>query len=222
MDIGEIKRPSKEIIEGFRKIPTAVISDVFDKMGIYGIINGFQHFIPGARIAGPAFTVKHIPSLLGVYTPAEGSLDQVIDTIEKDDIFVVDMAGKQLSNLGDRIALAMKLKGVAGAVADGGVRDIDGIVELGFPVFARHVCATNGAGRRKLVGINVPVQIGDIRVNAGDIIVADDTAIAVVPAEKASEILRQCRQIEESEKRVVKALKEGQTFSEATRKFGRV
>lgn len=222
MDIGEIQRPPKEIIAGFIKIPTSVISDVLDKMGINGIVNELQHFLPGSRIAGPAFTAKHVTGVLGMYTVQEGSLGKIIDMIENGDIFVVDMAGKKLSNLGDRVALAMKLKGVAGAVVDGGVRDIDGIAEVGFPVHARHACATNGVGRRKLVGINVPVQIDDIRVNPGDIIVADDTAVAIVPAEKAGEILQQCQKIEESEKQFEKALKEGMTFSEATKKWGNV
>ncbi len=222
MDIGEIKRPLKEVTDGFKEIPTSVISDVMDKVGMDGIVNGFQHVVPGVRIAGPAFTAKQIPGLLGMYTHEEGSLGQILKTIEKDDVWVVDMAGRQLSNLGDMVSLAMKLKGVAGVVVDGGVRDVEDIVKIGFPVYARHTCATNGVGRRKLVGINVPIQIGNIRVNPGDIIVADDTAVAVVPAEKAKEILQQCQKIVEAEKHFEKSLREGDSFMEATRKWGRV
>ncbi len=222
MEIGEIKRPAKEVIEGFKEIPTSTISDVLDKMGIDGIINGFQHLVPGVRIAGPAFTVKQVTGVLGTYTAKDGFQDGFIDMMEKGDVWVIDMAGRQLSNLGDMVSLALKLKGVAGAVVDGGTRDVETIIKVGFPVYTRHTCATNGVGRRKLVGINIPIQVDNIRVNPGDVIVADDTAVAVVPAEKAEEILQQCQQIEEAEKQFENALREGKTFSQASRRWGMV
>ncbi len=222
MEIGEVKRPPREVIEGFKEVPTSTISDVLDKMGIDGIINGFQHLVSGVRIAGSAFTVKETGGVRGTYTQADVPFGKLFDMMERGDVMVADIAGRQVSTLGDMASLALKLKGVAGAVVDGGVRDVEGISRVGFPVYTRHTCATAALTRLKFLAVNVPVQIGNIRVNPGDVIVADDTAIAVVPADKAKEILQQCQQIEETEKQFEKFLQEGETFLQAFRKLGRI
>ena len=79
MEEGKLERPPKEIIEGFRAIPTATISDVLDSMGISGIINGLRPLVPGVRIAGAAFTVKSITGERGTYSMADFPVGQVID-----------------------------------------------------------------------------------------------------------------------------------------------
>ncbi len=220
MEIGEIKRPAKEVIEGFKELPTSTISDVLDKMGIDGIINGFQCLVPGVRIAGSAFTVKETSGVRGTYTLADTPWGELFDMMETGDVMVADLAGRRISTMGGLAALALKLKGVAGAVVDGGVRDVEEIIEVGFPVYTRHTCATSGKSRLKFLASNVPVQIGNVRVNPGDIIVADDTAVAVIPAEKAKEILQQCQQIEETEKQFEKSLRDGETFLQAFKRLG--
>lgn len=222
MEIGEIKRPPREVVDGFKEIPTSTISDVLDKMGIEGIINGFQHLVPGVRIAGSAFTVKETCGVRGTYTRDDVPFGELFDMMEKGDVIVADMAGRRVSTLGDMASLALKLKGVTGAVVDGGVRDVEGIVKVSFPVYARHTCATTAVTRVKFLALNVPVQIDNVRVNPGDIIVADDTAVAVVPADKAREILQQCQQIEETEEQFEKSLREGGTFLQASRRLGRM
>lgn len=215
MEVAKIRRPPHEIIEGFKQIPTSTISDVLDRMAIDGIINGFQHLVVGIRIVGPAQTVKEAIGVRGTYARDQFPTHQIIDMMEKGDVLVCDNGGKQVSTMGDLGSKAMKLRGVAGMVVDGGVRDVEGIIEVGFPAYARYTCATSGMTRVKVVGLNVPVQIDNIKVNPGDIIVADDTAVAVVPADKAEEILRQCRQIGGTEKRVIKELEAGKSFEEA-------
>ena len=225
MEIGEIKRPSKKLIEGFRDVHTATISDVFDLMGIDGttrVINGFQRLQTGVRIVGPAFTSKSITGLWGTYTEADCPTGEYIDLMENGDVRVYSMSGRQIAaGLGDMAALALQLKGVVGAVVDGGIRDVDEIIKIGFPAFASHICAT-GVGRHKVIGVNVPVQISNVMVNPGDIIVADDTAVAVIPPDKAEEVLQRSLEIEEIEKEFRKYLQEGNTFLQAFTKFERM
>jgi hypothetical protein len=84
-------------------------------------------------------------------------------------------------------SLAAKVKGVAGLVVDGGVRDIDEMVEHRFPVFARHPVATTGRTRLKVNAINIPIEIDGVSVNPGDVIVADSTGVV---ARCAREIAR--------------------------------
>ncbi len=220
MEEGKLERPPKEIIEGFRAIPTATISDVLDSMGISGIINGLRPLVPGVRIAGAAFTVKSITGERGTYSIADFPVGQVLDLMEKDDIFVCDLGGQQVSHMGGLASLAMKLRGVAGMVVDGGVRDVEHIISEGFPTYTRHTCATSGKFRVKILANNIPVEIGSVRVYPGDIVVADDTSVAVVPADKAKEVLQECQRREELEAQFVAELKKGSTFLGASRKLG--
>ena len=157
MEVGEIKRPSKEIIEGFKRVSTSTISDVLDNMGLRGIIVGLRCLIPGVKIVGPAFTVKIITGECGTFSATDLGGSHRDDFLKEGDIFVSDMGGCQISGMGDLRALALKLKGIAGAVIDGGVRDVEQIIREGFPIYVRHICATSCKTRAKWVGINIPI-----------------------------------------------------------------
>ena len=181
MQEGTIARPSKELVEGFRVIPTATISDVLDSMQICGIVNGFRCLLPSVRIAGCAFTVQSTTGERDAYTACDFPIGQVIEKMEEGDVFMVDLAGQEVSHAGGLACTAMKARGVAGMVIDGGCRDIDHIMSIGFPAYARHVCATGARSRVKIVAVNVPIEVCGICVCPGDIVVADATSVAIVP-----------------------------------------
>lgn len=220
MEFGEIKRPSKQIIEGFKEVSTSTISDVLDNMGISGIVNGFRCSTPGVKIVGPAFTAKILTGLYGTYAVADSGGSQGDQFFKEGDVYVKDMGGAQISGMGDLRALSLKVQGVVGAVIDGGFRDVEQIAREDFPTYARHICATSGKKRVKGVGINIPVQVGGVRVNPGDIIVADDTSIAVVPADQAEQILREGQRLEEVEVKFRSELRKGKMFDEVSKELG--
>jgi regulator of RNase E activity RraA len=220
MEIGTKKTLPKSIIEGFKDVPTSTIGTIMDKMGINGIINGLRCLIPGIRIAGSAFTVRESVGTLDTYTKADFPVGEAIDLMEAGDILVIDLGGQEVSTMGGLGSLAMKLKGVAGMVIDGGIRDAEQIISQGFPGYVAHICARSGQTRIKWLAANCPVKICDVMVNPGDIIVADDTAVAVVPLGNAEEILKQAQRIEELEKKFEAELKKGSTFRETSKKLG--
>ena len=220
MEEGKLVRPPKEIIEGFRDVPTSTISDVLDKMGVSGVINGLHVLVPGSRIAGAAFTIKAIAGERGSYSSDDFPVGKVIGMMGADDVMLCDIGGQQVSTMGGLGSLAMKLRGVAGMVIDGGARDVDQIVRIGFPAYVRHVCATSGKTRIKWLAINVPVEIGEVSICPGDIVVADDTSVAVVPVDKAKDILEECQRLEQFEAQFEEELKKGKTFLETSRKLG--
>jgi len=220
MEEGRLVRPPKEIVEGFRAIPTSTISDVLDKMGLNGIINGLRVLVPGVRIAGAAFTIRAIAGERGSYPGSDFPVGEVIGMMAADDVLVCGLGGQRVSTMGGLGSLAMKLRGVTGMVIDGGARDAEQIRRIGFAAYVRHVCATSGKTRVKWEAINVPVEISGIRVCPGDIMVADDTSVAVVPADKMSDILEQCRHREEFETQFEEELRKGGTFLEISRKLG--
>ncbi len=220
MDEGTIVRPPREILAGFSSIPTATISDVLDGMKISGIVNGLRCLIPDIRISGCAFTVKSTAGERDTYTAADFPIGRVIEQMQKGDILACDLGGREVSHAGGLACTAMKARGVSGMVIDGGCRDVDHILSIGFPAYARHVCATGAKTRVKILAINVPVEIKGIRVNPGDVIVADITSVAIVPSRVAPEVLEECRRREQLESQFVSNLQQGGTFEESHRQLG--
>lgn len=220
MHEGTITRPPKAILDGFMSIPTATISDVLDAMKISGIVNGFRCLMPSVRIAACAFTVKSTAGERDTYTAADFPIGRVIEQMEEGDIFTCDLGGREVSHAGGLACTAMKARGVSGMVIDGGCRDADHILSIGFPVYVRHVCATGARSRVKILAINVPVEINGIRVCPGDVIVADITSLAVVPSAVARQVLEECQKREELEGQFVHNLQQGGSFQESHRQLG--
>lgn len=110
-------------------------------------------------------------------------------------------------------------KGLAGIVVDGGVRDIDEIQQLKFPLFAKYRVPTTGKPRVKILSINEPIECGSVQVRSGDIIVGDGTGLIVIPSKWAAEILHNEKELEKIERRFESELKKGSSFQEAAKKF---
>ena len=219
MEIGNIERPSPDLIETFRNIPTSALSDVLDSLNVNGVILSLKPCRTGIRFAGPAVTVKGITGARGTYPAQEYAFGVALDQCKSGDVLVQDISGERISCLGGIAAFAAQHKRVAGAVVDGGARDIDEINECGFSVLARHFVPTGAKTRIRLIGCNVPVKIDGVSVLPGDIIVADASAVVVVPRRVAAEVaaagLEACRQDGQARAEIAKGL----SFTEAFKKF---
>ncbi|MCS5694717.1 RraA family protein [Desulfofundulus thermocisternus] len=222
MITGKIKRPPVHIVEGFRKVSVTTLSDVFDRLGISGIVLGLKQVVPNARITGTAVTVKEVTGTRGTYKPSDFAIGDVFAKICAGDILVIDNAGIPISTWGDLATLYLKQIGGRGVIIDGGCRDVDGIREVGLPVYARHFVPFSGLTRLKILSVNEPVQCGGVRVNPGDVIVGDSTGIAVVPAERSEEILEIALGFEEKEEKIRQEILQGASFMEASAKYGRM
>lgn len=219
MELGSVERPAPVLVDTFRKIPTSTISDVLDSMHVNGVILNLKPCRSGVRFAGPAITVKGVTGVWGTYQAQEYAFGTALDACTTGDVLVQDICGERISCLGGIAAFAAKHRGVAGAVVDGGARDVDEINECGFSVVARHFLPTGAKTRIKLIGCNVPVKIDGVSVLPGDIIVADASAVIVVPrgiaAEVAAAALESCQQDEQAKKEIAR----GMSFTDAFRKF---
>lgn len=222
MEIKKIERPPKHVVEGFQSIGTSTIADVLDEMGLKGIMYGMRPMRPGARVVGPAITVKEVSGELGTYTAEDFPIGTVIESAELGDVLVFDNAGKEISTWGGLATTAAKVRGVAGVVVDGGCRDADQTVEMGFPVFSRHITPTPARTRIKILEVNAIILCGRTRVCPGDVIVADRTGVVVVPLKKADQILERATAVEKTETQFVDALKKGKTFNEMQQNTGRL
>ena len=200
----DFKRPAKEIVDRFRKIYTAAISDAMDNLGVLNCIvpaSVMKPLIPGTRIAGPAITMK-IASARTI-GPVPHRLAAVFEG-KAGDVAVIDNGGRlRIVAWGGGLSIRAKKMGLEGMILDGCTRDADHIKELGFPMWVRGVSPQTSRKRTETIAINQPIEIapdvGGVQVRAGDIIVADSDGIAVIPLDRAEEVLAEAEGIVKKE-----------------------
>jgi len=223
MTVKKPPRPDQTVIDRLARLPTATIANALDDVGKH--VNcpvALRPVAAGMSFAGPAVTVEMVAGEAGTYTSADFRVGAMIDAAVAADVIVVSAQGARASAWGGMASLAAKLKGVAGLVVDGGVRDIDEMVEHQFPVFARHPVATTGRTRLKVKAINVPIEIDGVSVSPGDVIVADSTGIVVVPRADAERVAELARRYAADDRKAEAEIRIGLSFSEAMAKFKRI
>jgi len=176
-----IERPPRELVAGLGKLSPTTLSDVLTFESVMRL--GIRPLWPGMpRIAGPAFTVrtaKHDNLMLHA----------AIYRAEPGDVIVVEAGDDEMAVAGGNVCAVAQRRGVAGFVVDGVIRDLAESRANGFPLFARGVSpipgAKDGPGE-----INGTITCGGVTVNPGDVIVADEEGIVVVPRAQAAEVLK--------------------------------
>ncbi len=144
------------------------------------------------RISGPAFTVEMVGG-------ENLSLHRAIYEAPEGSIIVAQSNTMDYAVIGGNVALIAKKRGIRGFIIDGLVRDIGEIRENKVPIFARGVIPMPG-GKKNAVPVNIPIIAGGISVNPGDIIVADEEGVVVIPKDNAEEIYYQTKTNVEKEK----------------------
>lgn len=209
----------KILSRDYRRIGVSAVSDVLDKRGICGILTGFHSILTGVKILGTAMTVKELSGDLGEYSLEDFRIGEVIDNAESGNVIILDNEGRRISTWGHLASLAAKLKGIRGVIVHGGVRDIEEIRRLNFPVFAEHIVPVSGKTRIKIESINIPIKIQDVEIAPGDLVVADGTGIAIIPQEESLRVLQEAKHLEELERVLSSRTKRGASLSELSRKY---
>jgi regulator of RNase E activity RraA len=214
---------SKTIINGFRKVSTASVSDAVDKIAkTRGFMDpAIKPRINDQKFVGPAVTVLEGPTTEAL--PPKHALD-AIDESTAGSVIVIAINGEtHVAVWGGLMTAGAEVNGLAGAVLDGGVRDVAEIRrDSGFQVFARSVCPSTTVGRFKTVASNVPVICGGVLVNPGDLIVADLDGVVVVPKEHVDEVLKMATEIEVREAEQARLIRETKSLREGLAKYGRI
>ena len=119
-----------------------------------------------------------------------------------------------------------KMKGVIGAVVDGGIRDTDETRDLGFPIFSKSIVPRSThspySGRMEPIEINVPIQCAGVIVRPGDLVLGDEIGVVVIPLENAADILKKAREQADKEEKTRAKIREGKTVEELLAEFGRL
>jgi 3-hexulose-6-phosphate synthase/6-phospho-3-hexuloisomerase len=197
------KYTEADVREAFRKVSTPNLADAMQKRGVMtGLVPRIKH---GTKLIGRALTVK----------TADGDWAKPVEAIDRakpGDVIVIDVGGGPTAVWGELASHSCLVKGVAGVVIDGAVRDLDTILEINFLCFSRHVAPH--AGEPKGLGeIGSEIECGGQKVHAGDWIVGDESGIIVVPQEQAVEMANRAVDVLERENRIREEIKRGGTLS---------
>ena len=212
------------LIERLAAIPyTGAISDILDEMGFTAQVlpHEIRALQPGQIVAGRALTA------LGEPAPARDRDDyflpflKMLGAIGPGDVVVSQPNDHTVAHFGELSAETAKSRGGAGVVVDGGVRDIDYILKLGFPAFSRYTTPLDIVGRWRLVDFNVPVTIGRTRIHPGDYVLGDRDGVLIIPQLVAEEVIGKAEEVIRTENLVRKAILEGMHPVQAFEKYGR-
>ena len=195
-------------VKKLNKFSVATIYEAAGKLG--GMEPHIHSIVPGLRMIGPAFTVKCVVG-------DARAVAQAVDQATPGDVLVIDAGGTDLTTpWGSMSAAAAKLRGLAGCVTNGGVRDFDELVDIGFPVFAAGI-GIRGNVKLHPGWIGIPVSIGGVIVRPGDIVVGDADGVVVVPVEGAEQMCSKSAQQHAKEDDIMQRIRSGEPL---TRIFG--
>lgn len=200
-------------VERASKLDTATLSDALDRLGVRGQCLGVKPRDHAFRMTGRAYTI--------LYRPADiepGSVGDYIDDVEPGSVVVLDNGGREDATVwGDILTLTAHGKGVAGTVIDGACRDVHLCLELGYPVFSRSYSMRTGKDRVQVDAVNVPVNVGTVRVSPGDIVRGDSDGVIAIPCSVEDAVLDAAEEIEVAEQRIRTAVLSGSRLDEARR-----
>jgi regulator of RNase E activity RraA len=211
------------MLEAYRHVEAASVSDAIEQLlhEKHYMSHRMQSIFP-TKFAGTAITVKLVKQENHDADALTGML-KAIDSGGPGSVYVMQVEdGADIAGMGGLMGTAMFARGFAGAVIDGGVRDLPQLRKIGFPVYATGPVPSTSVGHYRFGGMNVPVDCDGVKVFANDIIVADQDGVVVVPRNHAAEILVLAQKLDNSEHSMYPFIEKFHSIEEAVKRFGRI
>ena len=218
----EVKRPPQDMIAHYREVArcysaSCVFADVQARQG--AMHSGIKPIFRG-KLVGSALTVRL----------SAGDLQDPLIALEiaqPGDVIVVDAGGDtETSVWGGLMGALCKQRGVTGAIIDGAGRDIDELRDIEFLLFARGITPrgthTMLSGRKDNVIVNIPITCGGIVVSPGDMVVADEIGVTVIPYDNLESVLKLAREQADREEATRREIAKGKTVEQLLTEFGRI
>src|SRR6478609_3447314 len=214
------------LIAGFKSTYAASVSDAVELVtGKNGTMRYDMKLMTGTNMVGRAVTAlaRPAPAAQATATLAVKHSVEIIDDAKPGEVGVIVMEGTlDIAAMGNLMATAAVERGMAGMVLDGAIRDLWDVRRMGLTVYARSKTPRTAVGHYATVARNVPVECGGVTVRPGDIIVADEDGVVVVPQDHAAEILKRALAIDDNERGMYPFIRQFKSLSEAIKKFNRI
>jgi regulator of RNase E activity RraA len=216
--------PDSALIERLAAIPyTGAVSDILDEMGCRSqtLPASIQSIVPGQTLAGRALTLRGEPSDGDDPGIAYVPFLKMLGDIRVGDVLVYETNDEVAAHLGELSSETAQFRGARGAVIDGGARDTEYMVRLGFPVFCRYRTPRDILGRWRLKEYNVPIAVGGVAIEPGDFVLGDRDGVLIIPRRVAEEVITKAEEVVHTENLVRKAILEGVLPLDAYNRYGR-
>jgi Demethylmenaquinone methyltransferase len=195
-------RLTPEQIETLTQLGVATLHEAQGQKG--ALDAGIKPLDPSLKLAGRALTVDCRPG-------DNLMIHHAVSIAEPGDVLVVDAKGYlEAGPWGDILTFAAQMRGIAGLIIDGAVRDAEAIIRMRFPVFARGL-SIKGTTKNQPGRVNAPIVCGGVPVNPGDIVVGDRDGVVVIAANELDDVVRKARERERKEEAMRHAIQEGAT-----------
>lgn len=207
---------SANLVERLKVLETPCVSDALDRLGIDGQCAGIMPLDNAFRLAGPAFTIKYVPA-----DDLGRSVGDFVDDIPSGAVPVIDNGARLDATVwGDLMTTIASQRALGGTVIDGVCRDLDRALELDYPLFTRAHWMRTGKDRVRIEGLEVPVTIGGIVVNPGDLLLGDINGVVALPAARAEEIIETSEMIAAVEDSIRAEILAGASLRDARARAG--
>ena len=201
----QVSRPDKKLIESFQGQGSATVHEAAGRIG--NVDSRIKSLTRGVRVLGPALTVECHPK-------DNLMLHKALEIAQEGDVIVASTGGyPDAGYWGGLMAISGKARKLGGLVIDGGVRDSEEILEMGFPVFCRGTCI-KGTVKANLGLVNHTIVFGGIIVNPGDLVLGDDDGLVIIPSGDVERVLKASQERVEKEKVKAASLSKGITSVE--------
>ena len=204
------------ILDRYRVLSTSTVSDALDKLGLVGAVEGLVPLEPQADIAGQAFTVAYLPA-----GHMGGTVGDFLDDLGPGDVIAIDNRGRTDCTVwGNIMTEVAKHRGIEGTVIDGVNRDLQESREYDYPIWSRRGHMRTGKDRVTLQAVMVPICLGMVRVDPGDLIRADSNGVVVVPLIHVERVLETAEAIEIKEDAILSEIRKGVPLGKARELHG--